>query len=94
MRQGTQVQRGPWISSHHIAHRSGGIDLHATTALEAYIVPLGCGSAFNFHDAAPTQTSAAWKRKTQKAGVSTNHRQQQVESVGRSARARDGWRRG
>ena len=31
-----------------------------------------------------------WTRKTQKAGVSTNSRQQQVERVGLSARARDG----
>ena len=35
-----------------------------------------------------------WTRKNQKAGMSTNSRQQQVESVGLSARARDGWRRG
>ena len=34
------------------------------------------------------------RAKTKKQGVSTNYRQQQVESVGLSARARDGWRRG
>ena len=32
--------------------------------------------------------------KTTEQVVSTNHRQQQVERIGCSARARDGWRRG